>query len=474
MSTRSSAEKWAEEQFGSASLGDSRRTARLVQVAARVAENPSGRLSEVFASERERDAAYDFIERDQTKVEQLEQTVGRTTALGCVGGGRIRIAIDGSSANIVDSTGRKGMGRIGTYASGASGLKVISALAVDAQGTTVGLLAQSWWARSRAPSRTSREKKNERRRKRPEQKEILYWLQTIALSAARLEQVGVHGWFQLDREADAWPALLALSQSGHWFTVRSAWDRVIEETGRDRQHLRARVAASPVIGSYELEVPGNGARGARRACMVMHAAKVTLSLRDLRRNKRSELRVHAVWVHEQGTAPIGEKPLDWMLLTNAPIDSVEAARAVVHGYATRWRIEEFHKTWKSGACNVEDTQLRSRNAIIRWATILAVVAARIERLKRLARAEPERLANDELTPVEIEVLLALKRRYKKRTENIPDAIPTLGQAVRWIADIGGYTGKSSGGPPGSITIQRGLQRLKSGVEAVLAMREAGG
>jgi hypothetical protein len=255
--------------------------------------------------------------------------------------------------------------------------------------------------------------------------------------------------------------------------VRSAWDRVIEQTGHDKQYLRAHMAASCVIGTYELDVPGNGARRARTARMVMHAAEVTLLLRDVRTDKRHPLRVRVVWVHEQGTTPAGEKPLDWMLLTNAPIDTLEAASQVVLGYSVRWRVEEFHKTWKSGACNVEDTQLRSRNAIIRWATILAVVATRIERLKRLARTEPERPANEELTPVELEVLLALKRRYMKRTEKITDEIPTIGQAVRWLADIGGYTGKSSGGPPGSITIQRGLARVKNGVEAVLAIREAG-
>jgi Transposase DNA-binding/Transposase DDE domain len=473
MKARSEAEEWAEEQFGSSALGDARRTARLVRIATRAAENPSGKLSEVFTSERELDAAYDFIERAQTKVAQLEEAVGRATARQCVGAGRVRIAVDGSSTTVVDGTGQKGLGRVGTDMAGARGLKVINALAVDARGATVGLLAQAWWARPKAPSRSRKQKSRERRRKEPSQKETRYWLQAIELSAERLERVGVVGWFQLDREADAWPTLLALSQSGHWFTVRSAWDRVIQETGHDKQYLRAHMAASSAIGTYELDVPGNGARRARKARMVVHAAEVTLNLRDKRTDKRHPLRVRVVWVHEQGTTPRDQKPLDWMLLTNAPIDTPEAARQVVLGYSTRWRVEEFHKTWKSGACNVEDTQLRSRDAIIRWATILAVVATRIERLKRLARTEPERPANDELTAVEIEVLLALKRRYKKRTEKVPDAIPTIEQAVRWLADIGGYTGRSSGGPPGSITIRRGLVRVKNGVEAVLAMREAG-
>ena len=44
------------------------------------------------------------------------------------------------------------------------------------------------------------------------------------------------------------------------------------------------------------------------------------------------------------------------------------------------------------------------------------------------------------------------------------------QAALWLAELGGYTGKWSGGPPGSTTIGRGLERVLHGVEAVLAMR----
>lgn len=470
---RTEAEVWAEEQFGDAALGDVRRSARLVLIAARAAENPSGRLSDVFSSSRELDAAYDFVERDQTSVVQLENAVGRATASQCSEQPRVRVAVDGSSVNLHDGTNAKGFGRIGTDFAGARGLKVISALAMGADGVPIGLLAQSWWARPDAPSRTAKEKRRDRKRKKPEQKETRYWLQTIELSAERLEATGALGWFQLDREADAWPTLLTLSQSGHWFTVRSSWDRLLAVTGRDKQYLRAHMTATPAMGSYELDVPARPGRQARTAHMVMHGAEVTLLLRDKRRGKHHPLHVRVVWTHEQGTTPRGEKPLDWMLLTNAPIDRVDAAREVLLGYAMRWRIEEFHRTWKTGGCNVELTQLRSRNAVIRWATILAVVATRIERLKRLARQEPERLATTELTPVEIEVLLVLKRIDKKRTESVPDATPTIAQAVRWIADLGGYTGKSSGGPPGSITIGRGLERLRYGVKAVLAVRGAG-
>ena len=39
-------------------------------------------------------------------------------------------------------------------------------------------------------------------------------------------------------------------------------------------------------------------------------------------------------------------------------------------------------------------------------------------------------------------------------------MPSLVDVVRWIAQEGGYTGKSSGGPPGAIVLSRGMERLQ--------------
>jgi hypothetical protein len=468
---RSEGEIWAQTQFESADLGDSRRTARLVQILKRAVENPSGKLSEVFHSPRELDGAYDFVERDQTSVEKLQAAVGRAAALQCVGASHVFVAVDGSSLTLIDRARAKGFGKVGSRGD-AQGLKVMSALAVGADGATIGLLAQSWWARE-AIKRSRKKKIQAKNAKGPTEKETRYWHATIQRAAKQLETAGTRGWFQLDREADSWSTLLTLANSGHLFTVRSAFDRVLQTIGGDKQYLRASLAATTPIGSYKLEVSGKGSRKARIANMLMRAATVTLRLVDRHAPKPRFLQVRVVWVREQGTTPKDETPLDWMLLTNAPINTLEAAQKVVLGYSMRWRIEEFHKTWKTGKCNVELTQLRSRNAVIRWATILAVAATRIERLKHLARTGPDRPATEALTSIEIEVLLVLKRRYKRQKEVIPTTIPTMGNAILWLAEIGGYTGKSSGGPPGSITIGRGLERLKNAVEGVLAMREAG-
>ena len=127
----------------------------------------------------------------------------------------------------------------------------------------------------------------------------------------------------------------------------------------------------------------------------------------------------------------------------------------------------------SAKAKVEEAQLRSSAHAMRWATLLASVALRIERLKFLSRTDPTLAASGELTRHEIRALVLWKRRTKKRTEPMPGAAPTIAEAVRWIAEMGGYTGKSSGGPPGSITIGRGLERLRQRAEALEDLESSG-
>jgi hypothetical protein len=146
-----------------------------------------------------------------------------------------------------------------------------------------------------------------------------------------------------------------------------------------------------------------------------------------------------------------EDRLEWMLLTTHPIRTRGDILEIVRGYTLRWRIEEFHRVWKRGLCRVEDTQLRSRSAIFKWATILASVATRAMRLTQLARSTPDTLASTEFSATEIDAILALRQ---PKTKHDPATL-TLGLAVRWVADLGGYTGPWNG-PPGATVIGRGL------------------
>jgi hypothetical protein len=489
---------WAREEYGQAELGDARRTSRAVQMLGRVAEQRAGKVTEVFASDAERKGAYRLLEDDHVLPESLIDAAGCACARRSAGYPFVVMPVDGSSATLADPIGA--LGAVGTHAAGMRGVKVISAIALSPAGEPLGLAAQEMWVRPTKPKaktktkrrrvrgktqpkakqharakRLAREKARSRARRPVRQKETQHWLDVIHAAKCRFEEQApaTKCWFQIDREADAWPILelLAHERPEDLFTVRASWNRRVTLADGSVGYLRSVVESQEALGGFEIDVPAGKQRTARRAHLEIRVAKVTLDLCDKRTDKHFPLEVSAVWVSEVGTAPRGDKPVDWLLLTNHPSNTLEQARLVVDSYTQRWSVEEVHKTWKSGGCRIEDSQLHTPQAVMKWATMLFSVAVRVERIKHLARTSPDLPASVELSPHEIQALILLKRKYKKRTETIPDTMPTIAQAARWIADLGGYTGKSSGGPFGSITLGRGLTKVTTVASALESLGE---
>jgi len=451
---------WASEEFGQADLGDARRTARLVRMGAAVARSPAGKVSAVFTEDAELQGAYDWLESPQVPVDGVELGVGQAVARRCAEQEHIFVAVDGSSLAFVDRKGARGLGAVGTYAGGARGLKVISALAMSSAGVPIGLIRQVTWRRPV-------EKPSNRRpaSKRPiAKKETRHWLEAVRSSAERIDGAGekTHVTFVIDREGDSAAMLSTLATTKHGFIVRGNWDREIAAEDGRRWKVRNLLAYQKPLGSYDLEVTARPGRSARTARIELAAAEVTLTIKDPSCGKTIEMKLTALRAREMST-PKGEQPIDWLLLTTMPATTFKQARAIVTGYTFRWRIEEFHKTWKSGGCHVEDSQLRSMQALQKWALVLATVAVRTERLKLRSRTEPDACATEEFSDAEIQAIILLKK-HDGRT--IPNAIPTIGQATLWIAELGGYTGKSSGGPPGAIVIARGLARVRAAADAL--------
>ena len=425
-------------------------------MAACTLERPSGKVSAVFETDKEREGAYDFLENEHVAAEEMMAAVSEATAARCQGLAFVFVPIDGTSLSLVDHGKQKDFGRVGADKFGTKGLKVVDALAVDPEGVAVGWLDLTFWTRG-APSPPNG---TYARRARPlHEKETRHWVDAIQKANASLQQHGLRAWFQIDREGDSPALLTALHETSQWWTVRSNADRSTLAPNGESRRLHAQLAEQDPIGHYELEVTARSGRLARKAHMIVRVARVTLRLRDRKSNRRSSFDVTVVHAQEVGTTPEGEDAIDWTLFTNYPVATLEDALQVVRGYSYRWRVEECHQSWKSGVCDVEKNQLHSADAVKRWAVILATVAARIERLKRLARSRPEAPATVEFTPIEIRALLLLKHENKKRNERLP-AMPTIAQAVLWVAELGGYTGKSSGGPPGTTTIRRGLNYLR--------------
>jgi len=449
------ARRWAREEFGHAELGDVRRTDRLVRLASCAAARPGGRITEVCKSDAERQGAYDFLECERVGEGALQDAAAQAAIRRVAGQPYAFVPVDGTSLGLSDCQRTKDFGAIGAYVEGGRGLKVIHAYILDSQGVPSGIGSQVWWTR---PDEFVKKKQSRPLRK----KETVHWIEAINQISNRFATWadGTRPWFVLDREGDCWSTLRRLLDQGELFTVRGCWDRRLKtRAGEPRVYLRETLQRGRPAHVMQVDVSERPGRKARRARFELRAAHVTLDLKNSWTKVRYKRDLNAVLVCERGTTPRGEKPLEWLLLTSAPMALVSDLERIVYSYVQRWRIEELHKTWKSGVCRVEDTQLRTKSRVIKWATIMVAVASRIERIKRLSREQPDAPASLVLSAEEIRALIILKRIQKKRTETVPDSEPTLSQATRWIADLGGYTGKSSGGPPGSITIRRGLEHI---------------
>ena len=142
-----------------------------------------------------------------------------------------------------------------------------------------------------------------------------------------------------------------------------------------------------------------------------------------------------------------------MLLTSVPVTSAEEALERLDWYAARWGIERWHRVLKSG-CRIESRQLESFERLRRLLTLYAVIAWRILYATMLARLVPDMPCTAILKDDEWQALYC--RIHHCPTP--PATAPPLRQAIRWIAQLGGFIGRASDGEPGTQTLWQGFPR----------------
>lgn len=450
-------ESWALDTFGGANLGDARRTQRLVQLASEVARRPTGVVSKACESSASREGAFRFLENDAVHWDAVFRGVRDQALRACAAHARVYVPVDGTTVRLSDRTGSKDVGAIGAWHMGARGVHAFTAFAVSSDGDSLGVCGAHFWARTQRSQYGSRGAAG----RRSENSHWVDMLDEVSEAFARAAPT-TQPWFQMDRGADCWQVLLFGHHRGLLLTVRAKHDRVVDGEYR---HLWDTIRSQRVIAKATVNVRArpnlrkrkyvSGRYRWRKIGRPMRTAHVTLRAASVVVQCSTPLgliptRVNAVLVREDGYS--ADDRVEWMLLTTHPIATKKDVLDVVHGYKKRWHIEEFHRAWKRGLCDVERTQLRSRNAIFKWLTILAAVATRAMRLTQLARTTPDAPATSEFTKFELEAILSL-RVPKQPPDDLSEL--TLGTAVRWIADIGGYTGPWNG-PPGATIIGRGL------------------
>jgi len=96
---------------------------------------------------------------------------------------------------------------------------------------------------------------------------------------------------------------------------------------------------------------------------------------ELARRGGQTREVTAILAREE-SPPEGEKPVEWLLLTNEPVGTLDEACLRVAWYRRRWLAEIFFRILKSG-CQVESLQLATRERLERALAVYLVVAWRI-------------------------------------------------------------------------------------------------
>ena len=212
-----------------------------------------------------------------------------------------------------------------------------------------------------------------------------------------------------------------------------------------------------VQGEQDLELEASKERKARTAHLAISFGRVRLL--PPRMQEKTDLRpivVEVVRVWEP-QPPEGVEPLEWLLLTSVPTQSVEQAWERVDWYRTRWIVEDYHQGLKTG-CRLEQRQLQSYEGLRRLLGLLAPTAVRLLQLRAVARQSPQQPASLGLPSDLVQVVASLAQ--------VPVPELSLQQCWHTIARYGGYLGRKGDGPPGWKTLWKGwfyIQALLEGV-----------
>lgn len=447
---RPAAEDWAEEEFGQADLGDARLSKRLRALARDFFAQPQANIPQACESRAKTKAAYRFFDHPDVTMDVVlaphrDATRARIRAHAVV------LAVqDTTTLTYTAHPATEGLGPINATWNSAVGLMLHDTMAFTVDGTPLGLLDVQCWARDAAQAG-----KKARRHQLPiAEKESRKWLDSYravartqqSCPATMLVNVG-------DREADLYELFAEAGQhpTGPKLLVRAERTRQRRVAqGALWEHL----AEQPVAGCQDIQIPRTASRPARRARLAVRFAAV--DLQPPRRHAQGPVAVWAVYAHEVGSdlhSPA--EPLSWMLLTTVETTSFEQACERLRWYTHRWGIEVYHRTLKSG-CRIENRQLATTKRLEACLAIDLVVAWRVHHLAKRARQAPGAPCTVYFEEAEWKALTT----YVTRNPTPPVRPPTLREAMRMVASLGGFLGRKGDGEPGTQTLWLGIQRLE--------------
>jgi hypothetical protein len=451
---------WVVAETRSAALGDDRLNQRLGVLLRRLADQPEKSIPTASSGWGETQAAYRFFDNKKVTPEKVlaphrEATVQRARQHKVV-----LCVEDTSELDFTSKTKTAGLGPL-NY-DGTRGLHIHPMLALTPEGLCLGVLEFWRWVRD-ASDHGGKDRKH--RLSRPlEQKESFRWVEGYKKVNELQGQVGAATRlvYMADRDSDLFE-LFEVAELGQadWL-IRAAQDRAVQGGGL----IRETVSQAPSLGQVEFDLAPARNRSPRRVVQSLRTARVLLRAPYRPDKKLQAVEVTAILAREDHP-PAGEDPIEWLLLSNLPVESFQDAWEKVQWYLCRWQIEVFFRILKSG-CTVEQLQLQSRERIEVALALYLIVAWRVLFLTRLGRTVPSLSCEVAFSPQEWKAVYIVSTRQKP-----PSQPPRLGEVLALVATLGGFLARKGDGPPGPKAIWIGLQRTRDFVLALEALGALG-
>jgi hypothetical protein len=416
--------------------------------AALLARHPQGSISDRSGGSRALvEGAYRFIENDRVDPKAIADG-GFSSTVTAAGGAATLLLVQDTTVLSFTHSVWEDLGEIEHGFDYLGGWQVHSSLLLDeATGHPIGLIDQYWWKRDRATAG----KKPDRKKRPYSEKESYKWEAASRHSADRLgPDLMARTVMVGDRESDGFDFLSYNLDAGQRFVIRVRSDRRLVN---EERLLWTHMAAQPSLGTIKVRIQQKGGRVGREAKVHLRSAQVTLPMPYRPQGMKHEpLELWAVYVHEDDP-PEGKTPLSWMLFTTEAAPDLASAVCVQKIYQRRWKIEEYHKAWKSG-CGGEALRMPYADNLQRMLQILAFVAVYLLQLRDAAQDDPELSCEALLTTAEWRLLWL--STSKKR---LPTKPPNVLWAFRAMGRLGGWFDTKKTGRIGWKALWQGYSRL---------------
>lgn len=437
-------QSWAEQEFAYANLGDKRRKKRLIQLAEQRGNQPNASISQSCEGSASAKAAYRFYENPAISSQDIMSSHIKTTQTRMSQESIVLAVQDTTQLDYSSHPATKGLGTLQTK--NQHGLIMHTTLAVTPSRVPLGVIHLQLWQRPQEEFG----KKHQRKKRPIDEKESKKWLSSLeATSKFSKEIPQTHIVSVADREADVYELFALSCSTSQDMLIRASWDRRVAHS---ESYLWSFMENQIISGSLTITVPRKGNQPSRQAELSVRYSVVTIRPPSNRKGLKP-VTLYGILATEE-EPPNGVEPVSWLLLTNVLTDTFEDSCERIQWYSCRWTIEIYHKVLKDG-CRIEERQFEFAENIQRYLSVDMVVSWRVLYLTMLGRDMPQLPCTAIFEAYEWQSLYC----FIHKTHTPPDETPSLQQAVRWIAKLGGFMGRKGDGEPGVTVLWRGLQRL---------------